>query len=102
MWRLSVLAYFAATGANADDETAIKDNKKYFLPRGITEKSNLLNDGRNFYDQPINDLIKQYDGVSKVLTGQSDYYTTRSLLNYAYFKDNYRPIAVNLSKQKPF
>ena len=57
-------------------------------------------DGRNIYDQPINDLIKQYDEVRKVSTGHGDDYTTGSLLDYAYFKDNYRLIAVDLSKQK--
>ena len=56
--------------------------------------------GRNFYDQPINDLIKQYDEVRKVSTGYGDYCTTGCLLDYAYFKDNYRLIAVDLSKQK--
>ena len=55
-------------------------------------------DGRNSYDQPINDLIKQYDEVRKVSTGQSDGYTTRCLLDYAYFEDNYRLIAVDLCK----
>ena len=57
-------------------------------------------DGRNIYDQPINDLIKQYDEVRKVSTGQGDDYTTGRLLNYAYFKVNDRLIAVNVSKQK--
>ena len=55
-------------------------------------------DGRNFYDQPINDLIKQYDEVRNVSTGQGDDYTTRCLFDYAYFKNNYRLIAVDLSK----
>ena len=56
--------------------------------------------GRNFYDQPINDLIKQYDEVKKESTGYDDDYTTGCLLDYAYFKDNYRLIAVDLSKKK--
>ena len=47
-----------------------------------------MEDGRNFYDQPVNDLIKQYDEVEKVSTGHGDDYTTGSLLDYAYFKDN--------------
>ena len=59
-----------------------------------------MEDGRNFYDQPINDLIKQYDEVRKVSTGHGDDYTTGSLLDYAYFKDNYRLIVVDLTKQK--
>ena len=54
-------------------------------------------DGRNFYDQPINDLIKQYDEVRKVSTGQGDDYTTGCLFDYAYFKNNYRLTVVDLS-----
>ena len=97
--RLFVLAYVVAAGA-ANDEAGIKDNKKYFLPRGEIKNYNVLIDGRNFYDQPINDIIKQYDEVRKVSTGYGDDYTTGCLLDYAYFKDNYRLIAVDLSKQK--
>ena len=63
----------------------IKDNKKYFLPRGEIKNYNVLIDGRNFYDQSINDLIKQYDEVRKVSTGQGDDNTTDCLLDYAYF-----------------
>ena len=57
-------------------------------------------DGRNFYGQPINNLIKQYDEVRKVSTVHGDDCNTGSLLDYVYFKDNYRLIAVDLSKQK--
>ena len=102
--RLFVLAYFvaapAAAGGNTDDTAGIKNNKKYFLPRGEIKNYNVLIDGRNFYDQPINDIIKQYDEVRKVSTGYGDDYATGCLLDYAYFKDNYRLIAVDLSKQK--
>ena len=57
-------------------------------------------DGRNFYDQQINGLIKQYDEVRKVSTRQGDDYTKGWLLDYAYFTENYRLIAVDLSIQK--
>ena len=56
-------------------------------------------DGRNFYDQPINGIRKQYDEVRKVSTRYGDDYTTGCLLDYAYFKYNYRLILVDLSKQ---
>ena len=42
-------------------------------------------DGRNFYEHPINDLIKQYDEVRKIMSGQGDDYTTSFLLDSAYF-----------------
>ena len=61
---------------------------------------NVLIDGRNFYDQPINDQIKKYDEIRKITTGKGDDYTTGCLLDYQYFKDHYQLIAVNLSKQE--
>ena len=57
-------------------------------------------DERKFYDQPINDITNQFDEVRKVLTWYGDDYTNGCLLDYAYFKDNCRLIAVDLSKQK--
>ena len=102
--RLFVLAYvFAAppaAGGNSDDTAGIKKNKKYFLLRGEIKNYNVLIDGINFYDQPINEKIKQYDEVRKVSPGHDENYTTGCLLDYAYFKDNNRLIAVDLSKQK--
>ena len=94
--RLFVLAYAIAAGVN--DQAGIKSNRKYFFSRGEIKNSNVLIDGRN--DQPINDLIKQYDEIRKVSIGQGDDYTTGCLLDYAYFKDNYRLITADLSKQK--
>ena len=55
-------------------------------------------DGRNYYDQLINDLIKQYDEVRKVSTRQGDGCTTGCLLDYAFFKDNYKLIVVDVNK----
>ena len=57
--RLFVLAYFIATEANADEEAGIKNNRKYFLARGEINNYNVLINGRNFYDQPINELLKE-------------------------------------------
>ena len=75
---------------------------KYFLPRVNITNYNVLIDGRNFYDQPINDSIKQCDEIRKTATGQGDDYTTGCLLDYQYFKDHYQLIAVDFSKQKEF
>ena len=60
--RLFVLAYTIAApvvGDNTDDTAGTKSIKKYFLPRGEIKNYNVLIDGRNFYDQPINAIIKQ-------------------------------------------
>ena len=61
---------------------------------------NIKIDAKNFYDQPINNLIKQYEKVRKISTGQGDDYKTGCLLDYAYFKHDFKLIAADLSKQK--
>ena len=94
--RLFVFAY----DTTDDNEGTIKDNQKCFLPEAKIEDYNVLIHGRNFYDQTINDLIKQNDEVRKVSTGQGDDYSTECLLDCVQFKDNYRLITVDLSKQK--
>ena len=50
--------------------------RKYFFSIVNITNYNVLIDGRNFYDQPINDLIKQYHEIRKTATGQGDDYTT--------------------------
>ena len=54
-------------------------------------------DGRNFFNQPINNGIKTYDKIRKIATGQGDDYTTGCLLDYCYFKDHYKMIEIVLS-----
>ena len=75
-------------------------HRKYFLPRVDITNYNVLIDGRNFYDQSINDQIKTYDEIRKITTGKGDDYTTVCLLHNQYFKDHYQLITVDLSKQK--
>ena len=74
--------------------------RKYFVPRVDITRYNVLIDGRNFYDQPINDSIRKYDEIRKTATGKGDNYATGCLLDYDYFKKNYQLIAVDLSKQR--
>ena len=69
--KLFVLPY--ASGDNITNENSYR---KYFLPRLKIKNYNIEIDGRNFYDQSINDLIKQYDEIRKISTGQGDDYTT--------------------------
>ena len=78
--RLFVFAYYN------DDAVTVESHQKYFLPRIKIENYNIEIDGRNLYAQPINGLIKQYDEVRKVSTGQDDDYTTGCLLDFAYFE----------------
>ena len=83
-----------------NDQVSVDSYKKYLLPRVKIGNYNIEIDGRNFYDQPIDNSIEQYDEVRKISTGQGDDYTTSSLLDYSYFRKNYRLLAADLSKQK--
>ena len=61
---LFVLPY--ASGDNVTNENSYR---KYFLSRLKIKNYNIEIDERNFYDQPINDLIKQYHEIRKISTG---------------------------------
>ena len=53
-----------------------------------------------FFEQPIkNDLII-YSNIRKITTGQDDDYTTGCLQNYAFLKNHYKMITIDLSKQQ--
>ena len=41
-----------------------------------------------------------YDNIRKITTGQGDDYTAGCLLEYIHFKNYYKMIAVDLSKQQ--
>ena len=74
--------------------------QKYYLPRIDFKKYNLIIDGRNFYDNPIESDIENYRELKRAMIGKGEDYTTGSLLDYDYFKTSYKLVAVDLSKQK--
>ena len=56
--------------------------------------------GENFFDKPVKSNKVTYENIRKIATGQGDGYTTGCLLDYLYFKDSYKSVAVDLSNQK--
>ena len=74
--------------------------QKYYLPRIDLNKYNVIIDGRNFYDNPVESDIEKYRELKKVMTGKGEDYTTGSLLTFNYFDKHYILVAVDLSKQK--
>ena len=108
--RLFVIAFEDTRADEAADAPALRNlvanrlirdsYRKYFVPRVDITSYDVLIDGRNFYDQPINDSIRKYDEIRKIATGKGDNYATGCLLDYNYFKKNYQLIAVDLSKKR--
>ena len=93
--RLFVMAYNRANG-----QPTRNGQRKYYLPRIDLEKYNVIIDGRNFYDNPIESDIKKYRELAKVMIGKGEDNTTGSLLDLNYFNKYYKLVAVDLSKQK--
>ena len=89
--RLFVLAF-----ENDDDRTS---DDRYYLPTVEIKDYNIMINGENFFDQPIKNYKVTYENIRKIATGQGDDYTTGCLLDYSYFADTYKMIAVDLSKQ---
>ena len=56
--------------------------------------------GWNFFNQPVKNSLITCDNIRKIATGQGDDYTTECLLDYSYFKNYYKMIAIDLSKQQ--
>ena len=83
-----------------EDENDRTPDSNYYLPKIEIKDYNVMIDGKNFFDQPINSMIKTYENIRKIATGQGDDYTTGCLLDYTYFKKYYKMIAIDLSKQQ--
>ena len=61
---------------------------------------NIMIDGKNVFDQPKNSMTRTYENIRKIATGQGDDYTIGCLLDYPYFKNHYKMITIDLSKQQ--
>ena len=57
-------------------------------------------DGKNFFGQEINNYTETYDNNRNIATGKGDDYTTRCLLDFSYFKDHYKMVAIDLSQKQ--
>ena len=92
--------YFVLPYGSGNNITDQNSYRRYFLPRIKVTNYNIEIDGRNFYDQPVNDSIKQYDEVRKISTGKGDDYVAGCLSDFPYFERNYKIIDADLSKKK--
>ena len=81
-----------------DNHRTIHD--RYYLPNVEIKDYNIMISGENFFDQPKKNNKVTYDNNRKIATGQGYDYTTGCLLDYSYFANTYKMIAVDLSKQQ--
>ena len=88
--RLFVLAF------EGDDNRTAHDS--YYLPTVEIKDYNIMINGENFFDQLTKNNKVTHENIRKIITGQGDDYTTGCLLDYSYFANTYKMIAVDLSK----
>ena len=90
--RLFVLAF--------ENDNHRKIHDRYYLPNVEIKDYNIMTNSENVFDQPIKNNKVTYENIRKNATGQGDDYTIGCLLDYSYFADTYKMIAVDLSKQQ--
>ena len=61
-----------------------------------------MTEERNVFDQLAKNEIRTYEQIRKIATGQGDDYITNCVLDFPYFKNNYKMIGIDLSKQQAF
>ena len=83
-----------------ENDTQRKSSKGYYLLNVEIKNYNVMINRENFFDQPIKDNKVTYENIRKIATCKGDDYTTGCLLNYTYFRDNYKMIAVDLIRQQ--
>ena len=83
-----------------EDDAQRTAHDSYYLPIVEIKDYNIMINGENFFDQPIKNNKVTYENIRKIAAGQGDDYTTGCLLDFSYFADTYKMIAVDLSKQQ--
>ena len=69
---------------------------EYYVPKVEIKDFNVLIDRKSFFDLPVK-YEEAYEKMIK-MSNNNDY-TTGNLLDFGYFKENYKLIAIDLSKQ---
>ena len=68
------------------------------MPNVEIKDYNVLIDGNAFFELPIKNIEETYEKIIQI-TDHSGYYTGGNLLDYEYFKEHYKLIAIDLMKQ---
>ena len=87
--RLSVLTF-----ENENDRTSFS---KYYVPKVEIKEFNVLIDGKPFFEIPVKNTEEAYEAIIEM--SKNNDYTTGNSLDYEYFKDHNKLIAIDLSKQ---
>ena len=85
---------FVLTFENEYDRTSFS---KYYLPKLEIKDFNVLIDAKLFFEIPVKNKEEACEAIIEM--SKNNDYTTGNLLDYEYFKDHHKLIAIDLSKQ---
>ena len=80
-----------------ENEYARTSFSKYYLPKVEIKDFKVLIDGKPFFEIPVKNKEEEYEAIIDM--SKNNDYTTVNLLDYEYFKDHYKLIAIDLNKQ---
>ena len=92
---------FVLSFERTEENNVKKDHRDsfshYYVPNIEIKDFNVLIDGKSFFDLPVKNEEESYGKIIDM--SKNNDYTTGNFLDFAYFKENYRLIATDLSKQ---
>ena len=90
----NVYILFVLSFENEEDRVSFS---KYYLTKIEIKDFNVLIDGKPVFEIPVKYKEEDYEKIIEI--SKNNDYTTCNLLDYEYFKDHYKLIAIDLSKQ---
>ena len=94
--RLFILTFQRIAGENntTKDTDFFSD---YYLHNVEIKDFNVLINEKSFFDLPVETEEESYEKIIEM--SNNNYYATGNLLDFGYFKENYKLIVIDLSKQ---
>ena len=96
--RLFSLSFKNEHGNKDENESVRASFSKYYLPKVEIKDFNVLIDGKPFFEIPVKNKEEAYEAIMEMMSKYNNC-TKGNLLNYEYFSNHYRLIAIDLSKQ---
>ena len=96
-----LIDYFVLSFERIEEDNIKKDYRDsfshYYVLNILLKDFNVLIDGKCFFDLPIKNEEETYEKIIDMTN--NNYCMTGNLLDFPYYKQNYKLIAIDLSKQ---
>ena len=94
---MNVNKLFVLSFSRSDTRDYRNSFSRYYVPDTKIKDFNVLIDGKKIFHLPVKNEEKAYEKIID-MSNNNDH-TTGDLLDFAFFKENYKLITIDLSKQ---